>query len=161
MKDPLSTSSTRSSCSNRFRSHYNEERPHQGIANLTPVERYLPGPAPAARLPELKRDEHKTPLYPPYSITRKVWDNGVVSYQRLAINIGRRYRGATVRLLEVGELIHLHLGEELIHVAALDRNRRYQRRGKRGGPSEACLTSHRNAVSHLTRERTVPGASRS
>jgi transposase InsO family protein len=113
-----------------FRSHYNDVRPHQGIGNLTPAERYLPGPAPAARLPEPERAEHKISLYPPYSITRKVWDNGVVGYQRLAINIGRRYRGATVRLLEVGELIHVYLGEELIHVAALDRNHRYQRRGK-------------------------------
>jgi transposase InsO family protein len=26
----------------RFRCHYNEQRPHQGIANLTPLERYLP-----------------------------------------------------------------------------------------------------------------------
>jgi Integrase core domain len=113
-----------------FRSHYNDERPHQGIGNLTPAERYLPGLAPAARLPEPERAEHEISLYPPYSITRKVWDNGVVGYQRLAINIGRRYRGATVRLLEVGELIHVYLGEELIHVAALDRNHRYQRRGK-------------------------------
>src|SRR4029453_9861800 len=78
----------------RFRSHYNEQRPHQGIGNLTPVERYWPGPAPAARLRELERDEHETPLYPPYSITRKVWDNGVVGHQRLAINVGRRYRRA-------------------------------------------------------------------
>jgi hypothetical protein len=115
----------------RFRCHYNEERPHQGIANLTPVERYLPGPTAAARLRELELAEHETPLYAPYWITRKVWDNGVVGYQRLAINVGRRYRGATVRLREVGELVHVYLGEELIHVAALDRNRRYQRRGER------------------------------
>jgi transposase InsO family protein len=118
----------------RFRSHYNEERPHQGIGNQTPSERYLPGPAPAARLRELERAEHETSLYPPYSITRKVWDNGVVSYQRLAINVGRRYRGATVRLLEVGELIHVYLGEELIRACPLDRGRRYQKLGKRRSP---------------------------
>jgi transposase InsO family protein len=113
----------------RFRSHYNEQRPHQGIGNLTPVERYLPGRAPGAPLGELAPAEHeKTPPYPPYSLTRKVWENGVVGYQRLAINVGRRYRGATVRIVEVGELVHVHLGEELIHVAALDRTRRYQRR---------------------------------
>jgi transposase InsO family protein len=116
----------------RFRSHYNDERPHQGIGNETPAERYLPGPAPAARRPELA--EHDTPLHPPYSITRKVWDNGVVSYQRLAINGGRRYRGATVRLLEVGELVHVYLGDELIRACALDRGRRYQRLGKRRRP---------------------------
>src|SRR5918996_1674018 len=113
----------------RFRSHYNEQRPHQGIGNLTPIERYLPGRVSGAPLGELAPAEHeKTPPYPPYSLTRKVWENGVVGYQRLAINVGRRYRGATVRIVEVGELVHVHLGEELIHVAALDRTRRYQRR---------------------------------
>jgi hypothetical protein len=58
----------------------------------------------------------------------------VVGYQRLAINVGRRYRGATVRLLEVGELVHVYLGEELIRVCALERGRRYQRLGKRRRP---------------------------
>jgi transposase InsO family protein len=117
----------------RFRSHYNDARPHQGIGNQTPTERYLPGPAPAA-LRELELAERETPLYPPYSITRKVWDNGVVSYQRHAINVGRRYRGATVRLLEVGELVHVYLGEELIRACALDRDRRYQRLSKKRRP---------------------------
>jgi transposase InsO family protein len=116
----------------RFCSHYNDERPHQGIGNLTPAERYLPappGPAPPRELEPAQAEG--APAYPPYSLTRKVWDNGVVGYQRLAVNVGRRYRGATVRLLEVGELVHVYLGEELIHVAALDRKRRYQRRGKK------------------------------
>jgi transposase InsO family protein len=119
----------------RFRSHYNEQRPHQGIGNHTPAERYLPRRAPDAPLGELALPEHeRIPPYPPYSLTRKVWDNGVVGYQRLAINVGRRYRGATVRLLEVGELIHVYLGEELIRACPLDRGRRYQRLGKRRSP---------------------------
>jgi transposase InsO family protein len=116
----------------RFRSHYNEQRPHQGIGNQTPAERYQPGRSPGAPRGELALAAHEnTSPYPPYSLTRKVGDNGVISYQRLAINVGRRYRGATVRVVEVGELVHVHLGDDLIHVAAPDRNRRYQRRGKR------------------------------
>jgi transposase InsO family protein len=119
----------------RFRSHYNEQRPHQGIGNLTPAERYRPGRPPSATLAEPSlAGAPAEPTYPPYSLTRKVWDNGVVGYQRLAVNVGRRYRGATVRLVEIGELLHMYLGDELIHVAALDHNRRYQRRGKRRRP---------------------------
>jgi transposase InsO family protein len=119
----------------RFRSHYNEERPHQGIGNHTPAERYLPGQAAFAPQHELALSEREQTLaYPPYSLTRKVWANGVVGYQRLAINVGRRYRGATVRIVEVGELVHVHLGDELIHIAALDRGRRYQRLGKKRRP---------------------------
>jgi transposase InsO family protein len=99
------------------------------------LKEWLSDEGPAADLEHLQLAEHeKTPPYPPYSLTRKVWDNGVVGHQRLAINIGRRYRGATVRLVEVGELIQVYLGEELICVAALDRNRRYQRRGKSRRP---------------------------
>lgn len=119
----------------RFRSHYNEERPHQGIGNQTPAERYLPAPMTGTPLDELAPTEHeKTHTYPPYSITRRVWANGVVGYQRLAINVGRRYRGATVRIVEVGKLVHVYLGEDLIHIAALDRGRRYQRLGKKRNP---------------------------
>jgi transposase InsO family protein len=118
----------------RFRSHYNEERPHQGIGNLTPVERYLPGPrpAPAARLGELRVAEaERAPQYPPHSLLRKVWRNGVVSYDRLAITLGKQYAGATVRIVEVGELIHLYLGDELIRALAPDRTKRCQKLGKR------------------------------
>jgi transposase InsO family protein len=117
----------------RFRSYYNKDRPHQGIGNHTPAARYRPGPAPAARPGELALAEGE-PDYPPYSLLRKVWDNGVVGYERLAINVGRRYRGATVRLVEVGALVHVYLGDELIRVAALDRGRRYQRLGRRRRP---------------------------
>jgi transposase InsO family protein len=115
----------------RFCSHYNDKRPHQGIGNLTPAERYLPPPGSVAPPGELEPAQAD---YPPYSLTRKVWDNGVVGYQRLAVNVGRRYRGATVRIVEVGELLHVYLGDELIHVAALDHNRRYQKHGKRRRP---------------------------
>jgi transposase InsO family protein len=119
----------------RFCSHDNDERPHRGIGNLTPAERYLPPPGPAAPPGELEPAQAEgAPDYPPYSLTRKVWDNGVVGYQRLAVNVGRRYRGATVRIVEVGELLHVYLGDELIHVAALDHNCRYQRRSKRRRP---------------------------
>ncbi|HET8606010.1 MAG TPA: integrase core domain-containing protein [Gaiellaceae bacterium] len=37
----------------RFRDHYNHERPHQGIRNHTPAERYLPGRQAAKPLGEL------------------------------------------------------------------------------------------------------------
>jgi Integrase core domain len=116
----------------RFRTHYNSERPHQGIGNQTPAERYHAGPPPGSPLGELALAEHeKTPPSTPHSLTRKVWRNGVVTYDGFGITLGRRYRGATVRILEVGELIHLYLGQELIRVIALDRSRRYQNLGKR------------------------------
>jgi transposase InsO family protein len=115
----------------RFRSHYNEERPHQGIGNLTPVERYLPRSAPASRIGERLAEAESAPEYPPHSLLRKVWRNGVVSYDGLAITLGKRYAGAAVRIVEVGELIHVYLGDELVRALAPDRTKRCQKLGKR------------------------------
>jgi transposase InsO family protein len=116
----------------RFRAHYNGERPHQGIGNRTPAERYLPGRAPSKPLGEFElAEDKKSPPYPPHSVTRKVWGHGVVNYEGFGITVGARYRGATVRILEVGELVHVYLGDELIRVLALDRSRRYQKLDKR------------------------------
>ncbi|MGH2994787.1 MAG: IS481 family transposase [Gaiellaceae bacterium] len=116
----------------RFRAHYNEERPHQGIGNRTPAERYLPGPAPAVPLGELAPAEaDKHPPYPPHAATRKVDRNGIVSYDRLGIILPHRFAGATVRVLEIGQLIHVYLGEELIRVLVPDRTKRFQKLGKR------------------------------
>ena len=60
-----------------------------------------------------------------------MWRNGVVSYDGLAITLGKRYAGATVRIVEVGELVHAYLGDELIRVLAPDRTQRCQKLGKR------------------------------
>ncbi|MGH2450597.1 MAG: IS481 family transposase, partial [Candidatus Limnocylindria bacterium] len=116
----------------RFRGHYNGERPHQGIGNRTPAERYLPIPAPAVPLGELALAEgEKHPPYPPHAATRKVDRNGIVSYDGLGIIVPHRFAGATVRVLEIGELIHLYLGEELVRVLVPDRTKRFQKLGKR------------------------------
>lgn len=116
----------------RFQSHYNQERPHQGIGDATPAERYLPGSAAAAPLEELTLPEtERRPDYPPHSLLRKVWRNGVVSYDGMAITLGKRYAGAVVQIVEVGELVHAYLGDELIRVLAPDRAKRCQKLGKR------------------------------
>jgi transposase InsO family protein len=114
----------------RFRVHYNEERPHQGIADQTPSERYH-GPPGRAHLGR-PNDPERSP-YPAHAIVRTVRSTGVLTYQRLGINIGRRFAGARVRILEVGELIHVYHGDELVRTLAPDRSRRYQPLGRRRG----------------------------
>ena len=120
----------------RFRSHYNEERPHQGIGDRTPGERYrLP---PEEQLAELEGlDELAGRSYPRHAIVRKVKSTGVFSFRGLAINIGSRFAGASVRIVENGGLVHAYVGEELVRTLAPDRERRYQRLGaRRGGEVE-------------------------
>jgi len=113
----------------RFRSHYNQHRPHQGIGNQTPAQRYLPGPPPLAPLGELRLAETEQQTYPPHAVVRTVWRNGVVTYQGMGITLGKRFAGARVRMLEVGELVHVYLGDELLRVLAPDRSKRYQKLG--------------------------------
>jgi Integrase core domain len=74
----------------RFRSHYNDDRPHQGIGNQTPAERYLCGPASAVRLGELPLAEHeKTPPYPP----SKSASSSRSTHVALFLNTNHRFTG--------------------------------------------------------------------
>jgi hypothetical protein len=75
----------------RFRVHYNEERPHQAIGDATPSERYRPSPGAVPPADLLAK-----PHYPPGAILRKVWGHGVVTYDRRTIGLGMRW---TVRPL--------------------------------------------------------------
>jgi hypothetical protein len=59
---------------------------------------------------------------------RKVASNGVFCYRRAYINIGMRYAGARVAIVEEGELVHVYYGDELVRSLAPDSTRRYQRR---------------------------------
>ncbi len=105
----------------RFRTHYNEDRPHQGIADLTPAERYRPSPAP----PPPHQLELEEPVYPRGAIVRTVWKVGVVTYDRRTIGLGRRWAGLKVRIVPAGRLIHVYYGKTLLRSLAFDPDRRY------------------------------------
>jgi transposase InsO family protein len=124
----------------RFRDHYNLDRPHQGIADLTPAERYRLGfefvrtPPPAAVASPPPADESVTkPCYPPHSILRLVSTVGEIGFQSMGINVGSRWKGATVRVIEIGEIIHVYHGDELIRTLVPDRTQRVQPLGPRRG----------------------------
>jgi transposase InsO family protein len=104
-----------------FKQHYNDERPHQGIGDQTPAERYRSGFQFTERVrPQPVAVSEPTPDYPPHTILRKVWRNGITGHRNMALIVGRRFAGATVRLVEVGELIHIYYGEELIGTVVPD-----------------------------------------
>jgi transposase InsO family protein len=105
----------------RFRVHYNEDRPHQGISDATPAERYRPGPGGIG-----PTDVLAEPHYPPGAILRKVWGHGVVTYDNRTIGLGMRWTGLTVRIVPAGELIHVYYGKVLVRSLALDPTRRHQ-----------------------------------
>jgi hypothetical protein len=112
-----------------LRAHYNEERPHQGIGDQTPLERYA-GSARTGALEAPALADEAEPHYPPRSVVGKVASNGVFAYAGNHINIGMRFAGARVAIVERGELVHVYYGSELVRSLAPDRARRYQRLGK-------------------------------
>ena len=75
-------------------------------------------------------DERGEPVYPPHSLLRKVSSSGVLAYDARQIHVGSRWAGATLRVIQVGPLVHMYYGEELIRVLAIDPTRDYQPSGK-------------------------------
>jgi len=106
----------------RFRVHYNDERPHQGIGDATPAERYRPSPTRPSTDEQLE-----SPVYPRGAIIRTVWRNGVVTYDRRNIGLGKRWAGLKVRIVPAGKLIHVYYGKILLRSLAFDPELRYQR----------------------------------
>lgn len=109
-----------------FRFHYNRQRPHQGISDATPAERYEPAQLPSAQIRLPSPDEMTEPDYPPQSIIRKVGDTGSFGYQGEIIQIGYRWAGARIRVIPIGELIHVYHGDQLVRVLTIDPHRHYQ-----------------------------------
>ncbi len=114
-----------------FRFHYNRRRPHQGIGDATPAERY--GVAPIN--PDVTRisdsGEMTEPAYPPDAYVRKVADTGTIGWRGKLIYVGANYATAKVRVIEVDRLIHIYHGDDLIRALTIDPDRRYQ--PKQGG----------------------------
>ena len=106
-----------------FRHHYNHDRPHQGIGNLTPVERFR-HVAPTVEGPiSSGLDDNGEPTYPPRAIIRKVSSIGNLGYKNTQINIGTRFAGARVRVIDIADLTHIYWGEELVRVLKVDPTR--------------------------------------
>ena len=124
-----------------FRHHYNTQRPHQGIGNMTPIERFRQlDPVAEALAGSVSSgvDANGEPVYPPRSIVRLVSTHGDLAFRNKVINVGRRYARARVRLIEIGGLTHIYYAEELIRTLQIDLTAHYQRR--RGVPELTSVT---------------------
>jgi transposase InsO family protein len=111
-----------------FRYHYNRDRPHQGIGNQTPAERYQ-SPSPevvTGRTISVGFDQHGEPIYPPRATVRPVSAAGKLCYANKQIQVGRRWAGARIRVIVIDGLVHLYWGEELIRALAIDPTRHHQ-----------------------------------
>jgi transposase InsO family protein len=112
----------------RFRVHYNTERPHQALGDCTPVERYTSAPAPAPDVQGLPMAE---PTYPPGSLLRKVSSIGIISVDGNRISLGRRWALKQVRVIEVAGMTHIYFGDHLVRSLVINPDTIYQTAGTR------------------------------
>lgn len=103
-----------------FRYHYNTERPHQGIGDLTPAERYDGQPILDRQKQPPSLETLSEPAYTERSILRSVFPRGTIGWRGHQVQVGARWIGATVRVVPVGQLIHVYWGETLVRVLAPD-----------------------------------------
>lgn len=76
-----------------FQRLYNEERPHQGLGNAVPAERYAPSPR---RFDGVLREPH----YPDGHEVRRVRSNGEIKWRGKLVHIGGALYGEPVGLAE-------------------------------------------------------------
>lgn len=114
-----------------FRFHYNNQRPHQGIGDTAPSERFGATKTVIDAAPCAGYDERGEPIYPEHAITRKVSAVGVVSYQRNIITVGNRYAGCRVRIIPTRGMLHVLYGNEVLRALVTDPNTKYYPLGAR------------------------------
>lgn len=113
----------------RYRLFYNEERPHQGIDDATPAERY-------------HASEPATPQGPGAArhTTRKVWAGGKVRYVGWLIHIGAEWAGNEVEIIDTGDKIRVTAGDELLVAFAADTPKGYVASGRPRGRRSRVLS---------------------
>lgn len=81
---------------NRFRTEYNDERPHAALRSLTPTMLYAPSPRPwDGTLPDV--------TYPPHFDQRRVASNGLMKWRNRAVSVSEVLRGESVGLEELAD----------------------------------------------------------
>jgi hypothetical protein len=106
----------------RYRLFYNEQRPHQGINDATPAERYG---ATEPAVPQRAATVRHT--------TRKVWAEGKLRYVGWLINVGTQWAGTEVEVVDTGDKIRVTAGDELLVAFAADTPKGYVASGRPPG----------------------------
>ena len=119
---PASNRRTQQQRFDAFRRIYNEERPHEALANATPGMIYRPSPRPyPARLPEL--------AYPDHWQVRQVRHDGYIKWQGALLFLSELLIGEPVGLEETAAGWSLHFGPILL--GTIDHASRFRKSGVR------------------------------
>jgi transposase InsO family protein len=119
-----------------FRHHYNRRRPHQGIGDATPAERYGTEPI-DTNVIQLPTPEAMTePAYPQHAFVRKVGATGNIGFRGKLIQVGIRFARSRVRVIEIERLVHIYHGDTLIRVLTINPDRYYQPKPGKEPPTQ-------------------------
>lgn len=110
-----------------FRHDYNTDRPHQGIGDLTPAERFRPSGRPLVGF-----DVIAQPDYEPTDIVRRTSANGVVCWNYIRIALGSEWAGRLVRVVPTDDEIRVFFGDELVRTVEPHPDITYHRLPKLG-----------------------------
>lgn len=94
----------------RFRDHYNHQRPHQALHGQAPADRYQPGPP--VQLPNV--DLEPADYTPTAALPRKTSPTGRFTYANRSFELGERFAGITVGVLRDHGRLHVYYGSNLI-----------------------------------------------
>lgn len=120
-----------------FTAIYNHERPHQGIGRVTPISRWLAGPAASAADTPIEHP-HYSKIPEPHHIT--IDRDGKARVQQLCIQIGVEHAGRHATIVVDDTHATVIIAGEVVRYLTIDPTRRYQPSGRpRGGPTRPRL----------------------
>lgn len=113
-----------------FCDYYNEQRPHQGIGRVTPLNRWQASPA---SKPANQPLPHPAPRHDPHPVT--VDDRGVIRVNELRIGVGIEWAGCDAIVILDRYYATIFSGSELVRHFRIDHRHSYQPSGRpRNGP---------------------------
>ncbi len=124
--DPFETLAELRACLEVFRRDYNHDRPHQSLNDQTPAEVFNSvehaGPDPDSTADRRRRE-----------CLRSTGANGNLTYGNWVIGLGTSWSNTKVRVIDLGDRIEIHAGDELIRTVKADPDKRYLGTGRPPG----------------------------
>ena len=81
------------------------------------------------------------PTYPPPAFVRIVGSSGNIGYSGKLIQVGMRWAGATLRIIPIGNLVHIYCNDLIIRTLTINPDHYYQGLTRQPNPNRKEPTS--------------------
>lgn len=102
----------------RFRTHYNHQRPHQALDGHTPAQRYRPGTPLHLPTIDLEPADHT----PTGALPRKTSPTGRFTYATRSFDLGERFASITIGVIRDHARLHVYYGSSLLQTFLVGTN---------------------------------------